>query len=272
MDENLNSVDAGQEEIVTPQIEQVNTEPVNAGAEPATPSVNKPVQTADDNARFAAVRREVEAKAEQRIKEATGKARQEARDSWVAEQNYEWNGKSIKTETEYKRALEEKEIEDKIRAQYSNVPDEIVQQLLEVNELKKWKTETEREKSDQETKETTERTKKETIQKQVNEFDDWYFKKNGKMADLSKDIPKEVFQANMQGVPLLHAYKSYLLDQSEGQQQTDKANQTNAAASTGSAKGTGNAAGFFTQEQVNNMSQSEINKNYEVVMASMKKW
>ena len=204
-------------------------------------------------------------KEKQRYESETTKTKQEARDSWVAEQNYEWNGKPIKTEAEYKRALEEKEIEDKIRAQYSNVPDEIVQQLLEVNELKKWKTETEREKSDRETKETTERTKKETIQKQVNEFDDWYFKKNGKMADLSKDIPKEVFQANMQGVPLLHAYKSYLLDQSEGQQQTDKANQANAAASTGSARTSGTTGGALTDEMVAEMSPKELEKRWKEV-------
>ncbi|SDG47666.1 hypothetical protein [Desulfosporosinus hippei] len=47
-----------------------------------------------------------------RLKEETSKAAQAARDAFIAEQGYEWNGKPITTEAEYKQALYEKQMHD----------------------------------------------------------------------------------------------------------------------------------------------------------------
>jgi hypothetical protein len=47
-----------------------------------------------------------------RLKEETAKAAQTARDTFIAEQGYEWNGKPIRTEAEYKQALYEKQLHD----------------------------------------------------------------------------------------------------------------------------------------------------------------
>jgi len=63
--------------------------------------------------------------------EAAKEAEQRARDAIIAEMGYTWRGKPITTEAEYRQALKEKEIEDKIRMQYSNLPEEIIEEILE---------------------------------------------------------------------------------------------------------------------------------------------
>ena len=68
---------------------------------------------------------------EKAVERARQEAAQQARDSWIEEQGYAWKDKPIKTEAEYKQALQEQELENKIRSQYQNVPDEIVDELLE---------------------------------------------------------------------------------------------------------------------------------------------
>jgi hypothetical protein len=257
MDEILSAVNAEPEVNVEPQIEQVNTEPVNAGVEPATPSVEKPVQTAEDNARFAAIRREAEAKAEQRIKEATEKARreaaQEARDSWIAEQGYEWKGKSIKTEAEYKQALKEKELEEKIHSQYSNVPDEIVNELLEG---KRFRDQYQTEQQEKERKTAEEKAKAEhnaKIQRECAEFDKLFKEENGQAFDwVNGKFPVEVEKMVVdQGYSLDYAYSRYLLDSKRSAQQTQQANQANSAASTGSAKAGGVQHDVINEETIN---------------------
>ena len=181
------------------------------------------------------------------------------------EQKAQRLGLSVEQLIENDRKYEEQEKLNNLIQQ--NIPEEYAKKLLKVDELEKWKTETEKEKSDREAKETAERTKKEGIQKQVDEFDQWYFKKYGKMADLAKDIPKEVFQANMKGVPLLYAYKAHLLEQSEGQQQTQQANQANATASTGSVKSSGMQHDVITEESINAHADDTkwMIKNYDKV-------
>ena len=62
---------------------------------------------------------------------AVERARQEARDSWIAEQGYEWKGKRITTEAEYKEALREKQLEDEIAQKYAHLPEDVRQELAE---------------------------------------------------------------------------------------------------------------------------------------------
>lgn len=56
------------------------------------------------------------------------------------------------------------------------------------------------------------------------------------------------------------------------QQDTIKKLQANGEASTGSLSNNGQTTTLYTREQVDAMSQAEVNKNYELVMKSMKAW
>jgi hypothetical protein len=62
---------------------------------------------------------------------AVERARQEAKDNWIAEQGYEWNGKPITTEAEYKTAVQEKQLLE----QYKELPAEVAQKLTKVDTL-----------------------------------------------------------------------------------------------------------------------------------------
>jgi hypothetical protein len=263
MDEFLSTVNAEPEVNVEPQTEVQETGDIGAEVEAAEPQEpQKPVQTAEDNARFAAVRREAEAKAEQRIKEATEKARQEARDSWVAEQGYEWKGKPITTEAEYKQALQEKELEDKIRAQYSNVPEELINKLLEHDKVvKQYQTE----------KQTAEQKAAES--KMYSDFLEAY--PDVKPTDIPPEVWKEVKAGkNLTDAYVRHENKLLKAEREKFQQlqQTQQADKANAAASTGSARSNGKTGEFFTREQVSAMSRDEIQQNYNAIKESEKHW
>jgi hypothetical protein len=172
---------------------------------------------------------------------AVERARQEARDAWVAEQGYEWKGKPIKSEAEYKQALKEQELESKIRAQYSNVPDEIVNELLEGKRFRE-QYQTEKQTAEQKAAE----------QKMYADFLEAY-------PDVkSTDIPAEVWKEVKAGKNLTDAYVRYenkqLKDQLtsfQQQQQTAQANQANAAASTGSVKANGLQHDIISDESIN---------------------
>lgn len=101
MDENLNVVNATQENVVDSQnqveetnnVETVNTQSSSdVQTDVSEGIVNSQVQTQEDNARFAAIRRDAETKGMDRA---------------VAAMGMEWNGKPIKTYAEYQRAIAE---------------------------------------------------------------------------------------------------------------------------------------------------------------------
>ena len=56
------------------------------------------------------------------------------------------------------------------------------------------------------------------------------------------------------------------------QQNTIKQIEANGEASPGALSDNGNKGTFFTEEQVNNMSQKEVNENLDVIYKSMKSW
>lgn len=60
---------------------------------------------------------------------AVERARQEARDAYIAEQGYEWNGQPITTEAAYNQALKERDLIEKYREQ--DLPDDVIQELIE---------------------------------------------------------------------------------------------------------------------------------------------
>jgi hypothetical protein len=196
------------------------------------------------------------------VERARQEAAQEARDSWVAEQGYEWKGKPIKTEAEYKEALREQELENKIRSQYANVPDEIINELTESRKFRE----------QYQTKEQ-QAAAKQAEQKMYQEFADAYPDLKG------EDIPPEVWLEVKGGKNLLDAYIKHenklLRDQLNGVQakeQAAQANQANAESSTGSARGQAKSGTFFTREQVANMSREEIKSNYNAIKESEGRW
>lgn len=94
------------------------------------------------------------------------------------------------------------------------------------------------------------------------------------------DLPESVLAEVDKGKSLVDAYRAYenqqlreqvaKLNESLGIQ---KKNAENAQVSTGSVTGQGNPqTGFFTADQVKAMSQSEVAKNYDSIMESMKLW
>jgi hypothetical protein len=210
--------------------------------------------------------------------EAAQEAAQKARDAVIAEMGYEWKGKPITTEAEYRQALQEKEIEDKLRLQYSNLPDEIIDEILanrrfREETLAEKKAREEAERKAQEEKDFAAR-RDTMLDEFLHEFPDYDTEEKWKA------IPKEVWaeadkwlkSGGREGRRLADALAKYNLKQMQAQNQAAEANQANAASSTGSVKGQGKAGTFFTREQVANMSREEIRANYAAIKESEKRW
>lgn len=191
---------------------------------------------------------------------AVERAKQEARDAYIAEQGYEWNGKPITTESEYKEALREQELLQKYQSY--DVPEEIVNELIE-NKRFREKYETEQQRMERE----------KTQEKDFQNFLESY-------PDVKPDeIPISVWQEVENGKPLIDAYMKYenqllkeKLNMTTKQEQIQQRNQENASASIGAVKSNGESAPFFTKEQVSKMTTQEVNQNWKAINESMKKW
>ncbi|WP_368658672.1 hypothetical protein AB3Z07_05075 [Metabacillus halosaccharovorans] len=146
---------------------------------------------------------------------ALERAKQESRDAVIAEQGYEWNGKPITTEAEYKQALQEKELMDKYQNQ--NLPDDVIQELIENRKFRNQYESDKQAKSEEE--------------KQNVEFNDFfsYFKQaNGRDFIAGKDeIPQQVWDAQANGVPLKYAYMEHQNNELKQQMQVLKQNKEN---------------------------------------------
>jgi hypothetical protein len=152
---------------------------------------------------------------EKAVERARVEAAQQARDAYIAEQGYEWNGKPITTEAQYKDAL----AEQKLIEQYKNtdLPDEIVQELLEGRKDREARA---KEKAEQEAK------AKEDAQ--VNDFLDYFQRVNERPFDGTKDsIPQEVKDAVDRGDTLKIAYMEYHNNELRKQLLIAKQNETN---------------------------------------------
>lgn len=125
---------------------------------------------------------------------AVERAKQEARDAYIAEQGYEWNGKPITSEAEYRQALQEKELIDKYSGQ--NVPDEVIQELVENRKFR-----------EQFQAQQKEAEKKAQEQQQFAEFVSEYPEVD------PKTIPSEVWEQVAQGTPLKFAYMQHEIKQ-----------------------------------------------------------
>lgn len=127
---------------------------------------------------------------------AVERAAQEARDKLIADMGYEWQGKPVRTEAEYKQAMAEKEIMDKYG---DHIPEEIMQEILES-----------RRDREERAKERTARQEQEKRDAQVNDFLDYFQSVNERPFDPNKDsIPQEVREAFDKGTPLKYAFMEH---------------------------------------------------------------
>lgn len=191
---------------------------------------------------------------------AVERAKQEARDAYIAEQGYEWNGRAITTESEYKEALREQELVQ----QYQNydVPEEVIQELVENKKFRE-KYETEQQRAERE----------KAQEKDFQVFLESY-------PEVKPDeIPVSVWQEVESGKSLIDAYMKHenkLLKEKLGltnkQESIQQRNQENASASIGAVKSNGESAPFFTKEQISKMTTKEVNENWKAINESMKKW
>lgn len=144
---------------------------------------------------------------------AVERARQEARDAWIAEQGHTWNGKSITTEAEYKQALAEQEIMNK----YSDLPDELVQEILEG-----------RRDREERAKERAEREQQAKKDAEVSDFLDYFQRVNERPFSAGQDsIPQEVKDAVDRGESLKAAYTEWHNKTLLSQLKIMKQNETN---------------------------------------------
>ena len=242
------------ETVETPITEQAVT---TENAEPSIETVEtKPERTFTQAELDDIIKRRVERAEESAAKRAA----QEARDALIAEEGIEWNGKPIKTETEYRQMLKEQEI----RKQYEGKVDEDI--LQEIVESKKFREEY-----------LTKQQQDEIRTKQESDYQAFVAAYPDVQAT---DIPENVWAEVNAGKSLVDAYarhENQILKQKlaevEKKQQIEQQNQENAASSTGSVTGQGDSKStFFTEEQVKGMSQAEVNKNYDAIIASQKKW
>lgn len=150
---------------------------------------------------------------------AVERAKQEARDAWVAEQKYEWNGKPITTETEYKQAVREQELMQ--HYQSKDLPDDVIQELIENRRFRE-------EYQEKDQKQQEEQQEKAQQESELSEFLSYYKQANGRDFDPQKDtIPQEVWKATQNGTPLNFAYMQHHNSELQNQLKVLKQNETN---------------------------------------------
>jgi hypothetical protein len=146
---------------------------------------------------------------------AVERAKQEARDTYIAEQGYEWNGQTIATEEQYKQAIFEKQLIEQY--QDRDLPDDVVQELIESRKF--------REESKKEKEETTKKQQEDT---QYLEFFDLFRQINGREFNTAQDqIPQNVWDEFTQGTPLKYAYMQHHNQELQSQLKTIKQNESN---------------------------------------------
>lgn len=253
--QDFNTVDAVQENVVDSQQTEQVTEVNSEGSEVATEQpTEKPVQSAEDNARFAEIRR---------------KAESEAKDKVIAEMYGESHG--IKTYAEYQKAIQEQqqaEQREQFQQQYGidpSVIDERVKQQLENHPAVQ-----------------TAKEQARTLQLNNAAMD---LSKVAKSLGINDEIKS---WEDVEKLPKFSAIKDSILNNNldivtaaklayfddvvqARQQETIAKISANGASSPGSMV-SGNQETFYSQEQVEKMSVDQINKNYKAVMASMKTW
>lgn len=255
----FNSVDAGQENVVDSQETEQTAEVNSEGSEVATEQpAEKPVQSAEDNARFAEIRRRTES---------------EARDKTIAEL---YGDQGITTYAQYQEALRQQQ-EAEQRQQYidqygidPNAIQDIVKSELENHPVVQSAREQARTlQLNNAALELSKVAKELGINADIKSWADveslpkYELIKNG-IVNNNLDIVTAAKMAYFDDVVSSRAQKA--------QNETIAKLQANGQASPGSLADTGQTTQLYTREQVDAMSVDEINKNYNLVMKSMKTW
>ena len=84
------------------------------------------------------------------------------------------------------------------------------------------------------------------------------------------DIPDAVLEEARGGLPLEAAYALYERRESLRRRAAEEANRKNAGNSWGKTEGGGD--GFLSPDEVRKMSPSEVHRNYQQILSSMKHW
>jgi hypothetical protein len=204
-------------------------------SEPAQPELKIPVKfdkqelelSLEEAQRFA----QMGMNQERAIARARQEAAQEARDSYIAEQGYEWNGKPITTEAEYKAAIAEQQL----MQQYENLPPELVDELMAGRR--------DREERAREKQAAQEQAARDA---ELSDFLAMFQQLNDRPFDGSKDVvPQAVWEAQKSGTPLKYAYMQHHSAELRNQLKISKQNETNsrkAAIGSVSANGTSKQA------------------------------
>lgn len=255
-----NTVNAVTEEVVTPQIETQTTEPAqDTGVTPET-ATPEPAQSAEENAKYAKVRRDAEEK-----------ARAKAQDDTIAELYGESHG--IHTMADYKSAVAaQKEAERLAEMQEKGVDPDYLKTLIE---------------SDPEVKSArqllADQKQKDADTANRLEFLDYFKESNGRDYDATKDeIPMETWELTLKGVPLKQAYtlteakmlRAELAALKAGKT-AEETNRKNADSSPGNIDGEAVAEpGYISAEtfEANRSNRSWVVKNLEKITASRKSW
>lgn len=261
--ENLQPVDAGAEVIAQPLEAEVVEQ--NVVQEPQT---EKQPQSQEENSKYAAARREAEAKAKaleekvSRLESLTAKAGFESVDSFA--EAYE---KQLAYEEEQQRRSELEE---------QGIDPDIYEQMIENDPRIKAQREAE-------FRNQTEQQKK----RDINSFLDYFEEANGRPFDSKVDsLCEEVQSLWESGVPLVTAYKATKptqeintlkaeLEQLRAQLSANKTNERNAVSSTGSiVPGAVEDNSFISKEvfDANKGNQRWVMNNLEKLTQSRKKW
>ena len=201
---------------------------------------------------------------EKAIEKTKQEAYQAARDAYIAEQGYEHNGKPIKTEAEYREALKEVEL----RKKYAELPEDVVNELIESKKF--------REQSESERRTKAEHEKKSA---EFSEFFEAFKIENGRDFNSATDtIPPEVWELNAKGKSLADAYAIHLSKQLktkvakyEAKLKAQETNAANADSTPGSVTGNGSTKeASLTPEMIENMTPDELMKRWPEVKKVMK--
>lgn len=263
-----NTVDAVLEEVVVPQNEQAEAEVEVQQAESVEPEVaadtqadtEKHVQSKEENAKYAELRRKYEAEKAEEV--------QKAKDKVIADMYGESHG--IHTEAEYKEAMQkQREREEIEKITQKGVSEADAKEILEARRVME---EAERMKAEME----TEKQQKERATKENQDFLDYFKVENGRDYDPDKDtVPDEVWKKNSEGIPLKYAFMEHQLEQIRLGKETQQKNLENAEASIGKISADGNLDTDFISESVfekNKTDRRWVMDNLEKITKSRTKW
>ncbi len=87
-----------------------------------------------------------------------------------------------------------------------------------------------------------------------------------------ESVPDEVWEACPEGVGLCAQYALYLHRRAGEKKHAEAKNEENSTSAVPDVSSVEDKEVFFTPEEVASMSRAEVDKNYEAIMESMKKW